>query len=89
MTEISQVKWSSSFLLIDVENNLPLKIQLNVSAGVMKELTRCRYSNTNPRNITLQFDDDEWNDSWDNLCKFRTTACNERNLFFVDYKFEI
>lgn len=78
-----------STVKIDVENNIPLKINLNVSAGVMKELTHCHYSNTYPRNITLQFDEDEWNDSWDNLCRFRSVTSQEKNLFFVGYKFEI
>ncbi len=78
-----------STVMVDVENKIPLKINLNVSAGVLRELVSCCYSKINPRSIVLKFDEDEWIDSWDNLCKFRVSTSQDKNLFFVNYKFEI
>jgi len=73
----------------DIENKIPLKINLNVSMGVIEKLFECYKSKLIPRNLTLFFHDDDWFESWDNLCKFKLQASEDKNLFFVDYKIEI
>lgn len=78
-----------STVKIDVENKIPMRINLNVSEKIIKELINCHYSSVRPKKIIFSFNEDEWNDSWDNLCKFRIATNQEKNLFFVEYKFEI